>query len=106
MNTGFMGLDTTLHWGLLADELELVVPHAVREVTRPTELDSSGNVVNEAVTFKALNYQELIPLLIAGHKEQEARLLDMEAQLAACCTAQDPGMAPQGRGLEGHGRSG
>lgn len=99
---GFMGFDTGRHFGLLAQELAEAVPSAVTAVTRPADVDSLGAEVNPAVSFKAVNYQELIPLLIASNNEQqarleaqEARLHQLEQQLAACCTAGGTRSTPQ-----------
>jgi len=59
-----------LQYGLLAQELEEVIPHAVTDVVSPRRLDDDGNVAVESMEFKAVNYNQLIPVLIAGFKEQ------------------------------------
>ncbi|MEZ4737901.1 MAG: tail fiber domain-containing protein [Flavobacteriales bacterium] len=82
---GFMGFDSGRHMGLMADEVAEVLPSAVKDITRPADVDSLGNEVNPAVSFKALNYQELIPLLIASNKEQQDRIDRLESMIAACC---------------------
>ena len=92
----YMGFDSGVHWGLLADEVGTVVPNAVRDVARPEEVDSAGNMIHPEVDFKALNYQELIPLLIAGFKEQQATIAQLQDQINQCCASQGSGMAPQG----------
>jgi hypothetical protein len=55
-------------------------------------------MVHPEVAFKALNYQELIPLLIAGFKEQQATIAQLQDQINQCCASQGSGMAPQGGG--------
>lgn len=89
---GHLGLEPGMHMGLMAEEVAEVLPHAVRNVIRPAEVDSTGEVVNEQLEYQTINYQEFIPLLIAGYKEQQtalsamqAQLAQLQEQLAACC---------------------
>lgn len=51
-------------YGLIAQELELVLPQLVKEVSRPNSLDDPSD--ESIYTFKAVNYTRLIPFLIAG----------------------------------------
>lgn len=60
--------------GLIAQEVEQVVPELVREVTHPSDYDSIGNVVNASFNYKTVNYEGIIPLLIASHKEQKSTI--------------------------------
>ena len=69
----------------MAQQLEEVLPEAVREVTRPADLDEDGNVLVPAATFKAVNYEALVPLLIASNNEQQQRIARLEEMVAACC---------------------
>jgi hypothetical protein len=98
----FMNLPTEHQYGLLAPELEAVLPNLVTSIHQPAMLDSTGAEVSPAIDFKAMNYQGLIPLLIAGFKAQQQQIADMQqanaamkAQLDQCCAA-NQGMAPQG----------
>lgn len=105
---GHLGLQPGLHMGLIAEDIGLIMPHAVRDVHRPAEVDSTGEVVHEALDFTAVNYQEFIPLLIAGWKEQQVAISglqqhvsDLYEQLAACCAA--PADSDHRSGLIGTG---
>jgi hypothetical protein len=71
----------------MAQDLEQILPEAVREVTRPADLDEDGNEAVAAATFKAVNYEALVPLLIASNKEQQERISRLEAMVAECCAA-------------------
>lgn len=71
------------HLGLLAPELEQVLPDLVMDAMHPAEYDSLGNVTAEAVPFKAVNMQGLIPYLIGGHQDQTATMAQMQQQIAA-----------------------
>ena len=88
--------------GLIAQDLEQVLPQLVDEVTDPAAYDEQGNLVSPAMTSKAVNYIGLIPVLIGAMQEQQAtiaeqnaRLDAMEQDLAACC---ESGRVMQGTG--------
>lgn len=78
--------------GVMADEFAAVFPNLVRAAVQPPKEDEAGNEIHPAVSFKAVNYEALIPYLVAGYQaqnariaEQDARLAEMQEQLAACC---------------------
>lgn len=80
-------LPTGPQMGLIAQEVEGVIPQLVKQVTVPAKYDSTGTALTGPETIRTLNYMGLIPLLIAGYQEQQARLEQLEQQLAACCAA-------------------
>ncbi len=123
----FLNLSGGSHLGLVAQDVEALNPELVRQIHRPADIDSLGNVINPAMDFKGLNYIEIIPLLIGAVKEQNATITGLQAQvaanqsvadqmaamqeqlnalqeqLAACCAS--GGMAPQGGGTGSDVRS-
>lgn len=94
-NNQSMHLQPNTHFGLLAQELEGVLPQLVKESVHPARYDSLGNETYAAIDFKAVNYIELIPYLIAAIKQQQQDMESMQAQLATCCSSN-----------ERHGRTG
>lgn len=68
--------------GLVAQELETVFPSLVKETAQPPVMDSKGNVVHEAVDFKAVNYTGLIPVLVRGIQEQQDQIEALKQQIA------------------------
>ncbi|MFY9309946.1 MAG: tail fiber domain-containing protein [Bacteroidia bacterium] len=76
--------DTTNVWGLnfpskkqygfVAQELEQVLPDLVTSKTQNEDVDSSGNVVHPAVTYKTVYYLELIAFLTKGIQEQSTQI--------------------------------
>ena len=76
-------LPTELQYGLLAQELEQVLPTLVGSKSIPAEIDSLGNVIHAEVTHKGINYTALIPILIAAHKEQQVLVDEQQAQIEA-----------------------
>jgi len=91
-----INLPSESQFGVLAQELETIIPQAVTDVRSPARFDEEGNEVAPSVDFKAVNYNQIIPVLIAGFKEQAAaeeanasaitdlqeRLAELENQLA------------------------
>jgi hypothetical protein len=89
--------------GLISQELEEVLPNLVRSTIHPGTNDEEGNVIHPDLEFKAVNYSGLIPVLIAGMKEQQtvienqndalAQMMDqlaaMQQQLNDCCNSGD-----------------
>jgi hypothetical protein len=74
------------HFGLVAQEVELVLPNVVKETTKKLhsresrmgpssehpELAASGKTKNETIKIKAVNYSELIPILIRGIQQMDS----------------------------------
>ncbi len=60
--------------GLIAQEVEQVIPTIVSEHVRPAQYDSVGNQISSALAYKGVEYTELIPLLIAGMQEQQVQI--------------------------------
>ncbi|MBS1548062.1 MAG: tail fiber domain-containing protein, partial [Bacteroidetes bacterium] len=83
--------------GLLAQEVETVVPALVRATRVEATTDSAGVEVTPAVEYKAVNYAGLVPYLIGAVQQQQQQIAAMQAQLDQCC-ASNPGMAPEGSG--------
>lgn len=91
----YMNLPSGQHFGFIAQELENVLPDAVEEVSKPEIKDpETGDVVSPALDHLAVNYQEIIPILVKATQEQQATieqlqsdLADLQAQVAACCEA-------------------
>jgi hypothetical protein len=70
-----------LQYGLIAQELEEILPTLVSSSRVPAVYDTLGNMLHEAVAFKGVNYTGLIPILIAGYKEQQQRIEDQATEV-------------------------
>ena len=73
--------------GLIAQDVEEVLPMLVTEALHPAEFDPDGAEVHPAIAFKAVNYTGLIPYLVLSLQRQHERLAQLEQALQACCTA-------------------
>ncbi len=77
-----MNLPTGHQYGLIAQEVESVLPSVVSNHVYPAEYDSLGNQIHPSYTFKGLDYEAFIPILIGGIKEQQTQLDSMQQALA------------------------
>jgi len=89
-----MNLSAAPQIGLLAQDVEEVVPEAVQSAVYPAQFDSLGNETSAAFPLKAIDYNKLIPLLIGAVKELSEQNVQMQEQvaavqqqLAACCAS-------------------
>ncbi len=73
-----MNLEEGLQYGLLADEVQEVVPGAVKKAISPPVYENNdeknGKLLAPAIEFNALNYTELIPIMIATIQEQQKQI--------------------------------
>jgi hypothetical protein len=85
------------HYGLIAQELEEVLPNLVKESrhelesskalsVKPTATGKPATVkqekeAKETINIKAVNYVELIPIIIKGMQEQEATIQKQNAKI-------------------------
>ena len=83
-------LPTGTHYGLLAQELEQIVPELVKEVNFPAQFDSTGALKSAAFSFKSVNYIEVIPFLIGAIQEMNLEL-DSLKQLVSSNSAKNTG---------------
>ena len=89
-----VGLSSGPQYGFLAQELEQVIPEAVKDLTFQAQMDSMGQEIYPAVASKIVNTNMVIPFLVAAVKEQQALIADLQDQINNCCSAPG-GMAPE-----------
>ncbi|MBL8011925.1 MAG: tail fiber domain-containing protein [Flavobacteriales bacterium] len=81
-------------YGFLAQEVAQVLPALVSSTKVPAELDSLGQVIHPEMDVEGINYTAMIPLIVAGFKQQQQTISTLQDQLAAmqqdlasCCVA-------------------
>jgi hypothetical protein len=79
-NAQFMHFPSSLQYGLIAQEVEQVLPSLVKIVEHPQQLDSLGNISVPSFSYKTLNYEALIPILIKGYQNQNT-IMDSLSQV-------------------------
>lgn len=89
-----VGLPTEQQFGFLAQELEQVIPEAVKDMTFQAQMDSTGQEIYPAVASKIVNTNMVIPFLVAAVKEQQIiiqeqndRLSQLEQIVSGCCSS-------------------
>jgi hypothetical protein len=82
-----LNLPNGQQYGLISQQVENVLPSLVETEYNPAILDTAGNIITPASSFKGLNYTGLIPILIKGLQEQKARIDQLEAEIQNCCAA-------------------
>jgi hypothetical protein len=79
-----MGLPKGKQMGLIADEVKQVFPGLVQTVVQPAEYDKEdrAKLINPEVKFEGVNYQGLIPLLIAAVQELNNENVELKKKVA------------------------
>ncbi len=70
-NYSYMSFPGSQQYGLIAQEVERVIPNVVSGVNHPAQFDTLGNQISPSLNFKALNYTAFIPILIQSAKTQQ-----------------------------------
>ncbi|HSB91830.1 MAG TPA: tail fiber domain-containing protein, partial [Flavitalea sp.] len=89
----FLSLPEGIHYGLLAQDVEEVLPNLVSTTTHQAlDLAKPGSTSNAPalaqrqkgalISIKAVNYVELIPIMIKAMQEEQAKNSDLKEQLA------------------------
>lgn len=73
--------DQGTRFGFIAQELQDVLPDLVDATTIPERIDSTGFVEGTSVDLLGIKYTELIPILVAGFKEQNIVIAEQAAGL-------------------------
>lgn len=74
----YFNLPQGLHYGLISQEVETVLPELISNNTLPEKRDSVGNLIAPQLPFKGLSYGELIPILIKGMQQQQAQIASLQ----------------------------
>jgi len=86
-----MNLPAGIHYGLIAQEVEQVLPNLITDAEFNTAkmvhraetvaLPGIRRSQEEVISFKALNYTELIPIMVKGMQEQQMQMEQQETRL-------------------------
>ncbi|MEL6733567.1 MAG: tail fiber domain-containing protein [Bacteroidota bacterium] len=91
----YMNLPTGTHTGLIAQEVEEIMPELVKEAYHPHEfIDENGELqTKKGMTFKSVNYMSLVPLMIGALQEFKAETETKLAQAEQAIAAKDARIA-------------
>jgi hypothetical protein len=65
-----MNLSSGTQYGLIAQDVEPILPQLVSENIHPAKYDTLGNILFQEVNYKGIKYDQFIPILIKGIQEQ------------------------------------
>ncbi len=74
-----MMLQHGTHFGLLAQDLQNVLPQLTKDIVHPARYDSLDNEIFPAINFKAVNYVEIIPYLIGAAKQHDSTINNQDS---------------------------
>ncbi len=78
-----MGLPEGMQTGLIAQDVQEVLPHLVEMAHHPASYGEDGTIVSEGMDLLAVNYIGLMPYLIGAIQEQHQELTATESTNAA-----------------------
>ncbi len=71
----------TKQYGLIAQEVEQFLPELVHSTTKPEKYDSTGKTISNAVTYKGVEYNAFIGIIIAAMQEQQGQIHEKDSLL-------------------------
>jgi hypothetical protein len=74
-----INLPEGINTGLIANELQTLIPSLVKEFTHPAKKDTINNIIYPELTFKGVNYSGLIPYLIGAIQEQQTQIENLDS---------------------------
>jgi hypothetical protein len=78
---GGMNLPRGRQIGLIADEVKQVFPELVQQAVHPAQYDNdTKNIISAEVKYEGVNYQGLIPVLVASIQEQQQQIEKQQQQ--------------------------
>jgi len=80
-----LNLPSGLQYGLLAQEVERILPSLVENQTAPSTKDSNLNVIEPEFNFKSINYIALVPILLQELKTQKEMIRQLQETVEGCC---------------------
>ncbi|MFP5471252.1 MAG: tail fiber domain-containing protein [Bacteroidia bacterium] len=91
----YMTFPSGIRYGLIAQDVESILPELVNNTVHPGEYDKEGNELRPSLSYKTLNYEAFIPILIGAVQEQQAIIEGLNARIEQL-ESETGGITPQG----------
>jgi len=88
-----MSLPSGKQYGLIAQDVQLILPELVNNNVHPAKVDSVGNVIVPAFNYLSLEYQQLTGIMIKAIQEQQRKIESLTQQLNSKDSVQDARLA-------------
>jgi hypothetical protein len=88
-----MNLPGGKQYGLIAQEVQTILPELVNNNVHPAKVDSLGNIIVPAFNYLSLEYQQLTGIMIKAIQEQQAKIDSLTKQLNSKDSIQDARLA-------------
>jgi len=75
-----MHFPTQMQYGIMAQDLEKVFPDMVMD-TKHNIPDKDGHLTDEVLELKAVNYTQLVPVLIKAVQEQQQLIDELKREV-------------------------
>jgi hypothetical protein len=76
-----LNLPDNKQYGFVAQEVERIFPELVKDAVQPAQTDETGNVTQQEIPIKSINYTGFIPLLLQAIQEQQTRIEALEQRV-------------------------
>lgn len=76
-----MNFNTQKQYGLIAQDVEQILPELVDNRSKAATYDTAGVLLTQGVNYKTLNYNAFTAILIKGMQEQEKGKLQQQQQI-------------------------
>ena len=80
-----MNLPEGIQYGLIADEVKQIMPGAVKQVVSPAQFEDNkepnSKKISDEIEFEAINYTQMIPVLIAAMQEQQKEIEELKHEV-------------------------
>lgn len=70
-------------YGLLAQNIEMLIPELVTNTHVPASTDKDGKVLSEGFDVKGVNYLGVVPILVSAVQEQDAAMASKDQEIKA-----------------------
>jgi len=75
-----ISVDGNTRFGLIAQDVEQVIPELIRD--EDVDVDKTGRVIRTKTEYKAMNYVDLIPVLVKAIQEQQVVAEEKDEKIA------------------------
>ncbi|MBS1652900.1 MAG: tail fiber domain-containing protein [Bacteroidetes bacterium] len=81
LNNYKLNFSSKKQYGLLAQDVQTILPELVSNFKKPAIVDSLGNKIQASITLKTMAYEAFIAIIIKGMQEQQTKMDSMKVKI-------------------------